>query len=133
MEETTLDMGLVTYPLGFGQLRFNPTDPNLYDRFLKGMEALEGWKLPADVEPVEWLQKTDRELKDILTQVFGQENDFDRILGGVSLLALAGNGKYVLENLLLWLEPVLADGAKKCVEALTRQELAAAKTRRDAL
>lgn len=133
MEEMKLDLGLKEYPLGYGVLRFNPRDPNLYARFSAALTALEALGLPEGVPPVEWLQQTDRKLKELLNGVFGQENDFDALLGGVSLLAVTGNGKHVLENLLAFLEPILTEGAKQCVDALTRQELAVAQARREAL
>jgi len=48
MEKIKFDAGFVTYRLGdLGQLRFNPSDPNLYSRFLEALEKLrEGLEEP---------------------------------------------------------------------------------------
>ena len=62
-------------------------------------------------------------MKQILTWVFGQENDFEKLFPAVSLLAVSGNGKSVLENLLAFLEPILTAGIDRCVEMLTREIL----------
>ena len=125
MESLNLDLGAVEYRIpGGGVLRFNPADPNVYGRFLeiqKGLEAVhtdfrrkaknarEGSRVLA------LLQETDRQLKQLLEQVF-PGNDLDAALGGVNLLAMCADGKTVAENLLTALEGVLSRGAKDLVE-----------------
>ena len=61
--------------------------------------------------------EADRKLKDILGWVFGEGNDLDAVLGGVNLLAVAGNGERVIVNLMTAVRPVLEAGAKACVRA----------------
>ena len=38
MEKLTFDSGIRSYRAGAGVLRFNPSDPNLYARFLQVLE-----------------------------------------------------------------------------------------------
>ena len=52
--------------------------------------------------------------------MFGQQNDFSKLLEGVNLLAVTQNGVTVAENLLSALEPVLTQGAQRFVQAQTR-------------
>ena len=111
MQKIQFDSGVQEYRLsGGGVLRFNPCDPNLYSRFLDAadkIQALEqelGEKAKNASQPdgrmaVELLVEADKKMKTLLQQVFGEENDFDRALGGVNLLAVAGNGERVITNL----------------------------------
>ena len=57
--------------------------------------------------------EADRQVKQLLNQVFGGDNDFDKALGGVNLLATAGNGQRVMANLMTLLENILAEGAER--------------------
>ena len=125
MESIEFDSGLKEYRINAeGILRFNPADPNLYARFLEAedklleIEAGLG-KADADQQPAQLLKQADEQLKALLGWVFGQHNDFDRILGGVSLLAMASNGEPVVSNLFAALTPVLEQGAK----AYARQQV----------
>ena len=122
MEELELDLGMVEYPItGGGRLRFNPTDPNLYARFLAmlpEMEQVESRfrsraKLCQDGSGVlELLGQVDKELKSMLGQVF-EGNDFHEALGGIHLLALGGDGRTLAETLLASLEEILSRGAER--------------------
>lgn len=140
MEKITFDSGVQEYRInGEGVLRFNPGDPNVYARFLdsaKKMEELEK-ELSTQAEAldegdaqgmVQLMQLTDRKVKELLSWVFGADNDFDTILGGISLFAVADNGKRVIHNLFDALRPVLEAGAKRCA----RQAVSQAKARRAA-
>lgn len=133
MEKIVFDSGIQELPLGEGVLRFNPTDPNLYARFFQAAEAFKTPEIATDADPVAALTQLDSHIKKQLNAIFGMGNDFDEILGGVSLLAVAGNGSTVLDNLLAALTPVLAEGAKKCADALSASAVAEAQKRRDAL
>lgn len=123
MDNIQFDSGLRSYRINGGEvLRFNPCDPNLYTRFLKSVEKLkaleenlmqEAGENPGD-DLVMLLSETDRKMKEILNWVFGGENDFHKLLGGVNLLAVAENGERVVTNLFAALEPVLVEGAKRC-------------------
>lgn len=123
MEKLNLDCGVRSFKLGAGVLRFNPTDPNVFMRFMEAageIEAMErelsSRQVASGQEAVEVLAQTDAKIKDALNRVFGGANDFHAILGGVNLLAVGENGKRVVENLFAALEPVLAAGAKTCAD-----------------
>lgn len=125
MKRIKLDSGLERIALGSGILSFNPQDPNLYVRFQEAVEKLQKVEQElventGDVDgsaAVQLLRQADEKMKAILNWVFGPGNDFDAILGGVNLLAVAGNGERVVTNLFAALEPVLLEGAKKCASA----------------
>lgn len=122
MEKIKFDRGIREFQLGSaGILRFNPADPNVYARFLEAAEDMD--RLQAELaeeadeqeaEPVALLSRADKKLKKILSEVFGPENDFEKILRGVSLFALTENGQTVAQNLFAALEPVLVEGAEAC-------------------
>ena len=123
MEKIQFDSGIRSYRInGAGILRFNPGDPNLYSRFLEAVEKLkeveaELTQQAAETEGVQIVKlmtQADEKMKNILGWVFGPENDFQKILGGVNLLAIADNGERVVTNLFGALEPVLVEGAKRC-------------------
>ncbi len=121
MKTIELDAGVEEFTLtGGGVLRFNPRDPNLYARFLEAEEQLQALeaqlnekaKSCADTPAaVELIREADEKIKKLLDQVFGGDNDFHAALGGVSLLAVAANGKPVISNLLAALEEILTQGA----------------------
>ena len=123
MKNITLDTGIEEFSFaGGGVLRFNPCDPNLYARFMdveKEITAVEQELSRAtddSSQPETVLRLTreaDRKAKEILNRAFGGENDFDKILGGVSLLAVTGNGQRVVSNLLAVLEEILTEGAAR--------------------
>ncbi len=130
MEKLTFDTGIREYDVnGRGVLRFNPSDPNVYDRFFRaaddfrrieqeltdgGLEGLEGQALAEGM--VRRMEETDRKVKRTLNEVFGEPNDFDALLEGVNLMAVASNGERVVTNLLAALAPVLEQGARECAE-----------------
>lgn len=143
MEKIQFDSGIKEYRInGTGVLRFNPGDPNVYARFLEaaqkiqGLEqelsaqakALEGQESGAQV--VKLMADADKQMKEVLGWVFGGGNDFDKILGGVNLLAVAGNGERVVTNLFNALQPVLVAGAEACAKEKTAEAVKKAKLRR---
>lgn len=123
MEKIQFDSGIRSYRInGSGILRFNPGDPNLYARFLEAVEKLKAVEAElteqaekaegADI--VKLMTLADDKMKGILNWVFGGDNDFQKILSGVNLLAVAENGERVVTNLFAALEPVLVEGARIC-------------------
>lgn len=139
MEKIIFDGGIKEYQIGDGDiLRFNPSDPNVYARFVEAADKFS--RLEADLvakaqaangsgeEALKILTDADKEAKQILAGVFGVHNDFDQILRGVNLLAVASNGERVLTNLIVALQPVLQQGAEACA----RQQANAAKAQADA-
>lgn len=122
MEKLIFDSGLRTYRVGGGTLRFNPTDPNLYARFLEALDRLtqleEALAGPQDGPgTIALLRDTDKQVKEILRQVFGPDNDLEPIFGGMNLLAVGDNGQRLLTNFMAALEPILTDGARRCARA----------------
>lgn len=140
MEKILFDGGMKEYQIGDGGvLRFNPSDPNVYARFVEAAGKFS--QLEADLikkaqaaqgsgeDALKILTDADKEAKQILADVFGKHNDFDQILGGVNLLAVAGNGERVLTNLIVALQPILQQGAEACA----RQQANAAKAQANAI
>ena len=123
MEKIQFDVGQRSYRInGGGTLRFNPCDPNVYNRFLEAAPKLQAVEEELtrqaeemqDGDIVKALAAADEKMKGILNWVFGGDNDFHKLLGGINLLAVAENGERVVTNLFAALEPVMVDGAKRC-------------------
>lgn len=142
MEKLKFDSGIREFDLGTGTaLRFNPGDPNLYVRFLTAAQKVQAveQELVQQAETLEnsdsgeavltLLQNADKKMKEILSWVF--ENDFEKILGGMNLLAVGKNGQRVIANLFEVLQPVLVAGAQACAKEQTQAAVAKAKARRN--
>lgn len=123
MEKIQFDVGQRSYRInGSGILRFNPSDPNLYRRFMEAVEKLQAVEEELTRQAQEtpesdilaMMADADRKMKEILNWIFGGGNDFHKLLEGVNLLAVAENGERVVTNLFEALEPVLVAGAKLC-------------------
>ena len=137
MEKLTFDNGVKSYRInGGGVLRFNPTDPNVYARFLEGAKALQAMEAELSagdgVQAVTALAEADRKMKQVLNGIFGGGNDFETLLEGVNLLAVADNGERVVTNLFAALEPILTEGARRCAEDKTAEAVQRANARRAA-
>lgn len=141
MEQLIFDSGIKEYQInGKGVLRFNPSDPNVYARFVDAMPKIEQIEKEmaekannidkdsgaAGEQVLRIMRETDRKIKAELSSVFGDGNDFDQILEGVNLMAVASNGERVIANLINALQPIMENGAKECV----RSEVAEAKLNR---
>ena len=147
MEQLTIDTGLREYAVnggpehGGGVLRFNPSDPNVYSRFctlqnqLQELEQQVQAQSPTGTDAIQLLAQADQRAKGLLAEVFGPGNDFDAMLGGTNLLAVAGNGERVITNLFAALQPILEAGARQCADAkatLAVQQAQAARAARGA-
>lgn len=121
MEKLTFDSGVKTYKVGAGVLKFNPTDPNVYARFLEALDTLsnleEELNKASGTGAITALAQADKEVKRLLSHVFGPGNDLDAVFQGVSLLAVGGNGERLITNFLAAVEPILSEGARRCAEA----------------
>ena len=139
MEKISFDSGIRQFQLnGKGILRFNPSDPNLYERFTQAGEKILDIEKnllenAGEERPLKVLTQADREMKKLLSWVFGEENDFDQLLEGVNVLAVAANGQQVITNLLAALEPVIAEGVKNYVNLQVQGAKEKADLRREAL
>lgn len=143
MEKIRFDSGIREYCINDGEvLRFNPADPNLYERFLEAAEkirALEAEMIEqakdipqeaAGEAVIRIMADTDRKIKEQLNAVFGHGNDFGVLLEGVNLLAVGGNGERVVTNLFAALQPILEEGARLCAQEKTAQAVKKARARR---
>lgn len=151
MQDVLFDTGLKEYRMPGGILRFNPRDPNLYQRFFESasqVAALED-KLVADAEALQRDSKdekdlpqrllnlmavADKEVKEILNGVFGGGNDFDALLNGVNVMGVGNNGERILTNLFEALRPILAQSAEECAASLAesaRKEAEADRAQRE--
>ena len=139
MEQIQFASGIQEYRInGKGILRFHPGDPNLYARFLQAgekiqqqMEQLSLKAHSTQQDSLVLMAEADRGMKEVLNWAFGAHNDFDQILGGISLLAVADNGKYLVSNLLEALEPVMTEGAKKCARQQAQMAVHKAEVRKN--
>ena len=131
MDNIIFDSGMRSFCINdSGVLRFNPSDPNVYARFMDAVEKIKSVEseqaekakqvdLNAESAPEEILRimsETDKKIKGILNNVFGNGNDFDELLEGVNLVAVATNGERVISNLIDALLPIMEAGAKACVQ-----------------
>lgn len=145
MEKISFDSGIKEYRINSGGvLRFNPGDPNLYVRFLEAAEKIQAVEdgltqqaklleeTDSGTQAVKLMAQVDKQMKEILGEVFGAGNDFDKILGGVNLLAIAGNGERVVTNLFAALQPILVAGAERCAKQTSDDAVQKAKARRAA-
>lgn len=144
MEKIVFDSGIKEYEINNnGVLRFNPSDPNVYARFFDAAEQIQqiekdltekGNALVNEEENgeavIRLMQEADKKVKELLGRVFGPGNDFDNLLGGVNLLAVAVNGERVVTNLMNALLPVIEQGAKKCAEQKVDEAVEKAKANR---
>lgn len=144
MEQLNLHSGVKEYQLmeGGAILRFNPSDPNVYARFMESSEKIRAVeqkqaakaKILTDKKPenmgeesLKIMRETDRLMKNILNDIFGDGNNFDQILCGLNLMAVGSNGERLITNLLNALQPIMERGAKECVG----KEVSAAKLNRE--
>ena len=145
MQNIVFDSGIRDYKINdTGILRFNPSDPNVYNRFFDAAEQIKdieqdlvkkGEALVAEKDAgeavIRLMAEADRQTKAILANVFGAENDFDKILGGVNLLAVATNGERVITNFINALLPVIQEGAEQCAQQQIAEAKAAAAENRE--
>ena len=108
MQTLTIDTGMQEYLINNrAVLRFNPSDPNLYHRFFAAAPKLDALDaelteqlkaLPAKPDDARaerglaLLTDYDHRIKALLTEIFGGENDFDKVLEGVNLAGTGANG-----------------------------------------
>lgn len=150
MQTLTIDTGMKEYLINNrAVLRFNPSDPNLYHRFFAAAPKLDALDaelteqlkaLPAKPDDARaerglaLLTDYDHRIKVLLTEIFGGENDFDKVLEGVNLAGTGANGKRVVQNLLDAITPILQDGAAQHLQttaANARAEADAARAARE--
>lgn len=128
MEKLNIDVGLKSYQFvdGGACLTFNPSDPNVYARYidaldhLKKLEAEFGARAKSvdeDNDAILLMREADGKMKTVLNGIFGAGNDFDAILVGANLMALTSSGATVVSNVIEALTPILEAGARAYVDA----------------
>ena len=142
MEKITFDSGIREFEINDnGVLRFNPGDPNVYARLLDALDDIKAVESDLverskDIQQddgaavLRLMSNADKRMKDILSGVFGQENDFNEIMGGVNVMAVAGNGERVITNLLNVLMPIVQEGAERCAKQQADMAVAEAQATR---
>ncbi len=141
MEKLKFDSGIKEYQIGSGVLRFNPGDPNVYARLMDAQGEItavendlvkKAGEIPqGDAAAVlRLMTEADTRMKAILSRVFGAGNDFDKILGGVNVMAVCGNGERAITNLLNALVPIIKEGAEKCAKQQANAAVAKAQLNR---
>ncbi len=133
MQKLNLDLGLREYEIGGGVLRFNPSDPNVYARFVemsgKLTEIEQKLVQKAKSSPKEnagetmlmLLKDADSEMKGLLREVFGAHNDFDAIFCGANIAGVGANGERIITNFIHAIQPILEAGAKRCAKQQVNQ------------
>lgn len=129
MQKLNFDTGLKEFECGGGILRFNPSDPNVYARFVEAGEKLveiekklvdRATDLGKDTAPgrvmLQLMVDADKEAKDMLHWIFGADNDFNAIFHGANIMAVGENGERVITNFLNAIRPVMEKGAKQCAK-----------------
>ena len=142
MENLNISVGIKEYQLveGGAVLSFNPGDPNVYARYMEALPKIKSVEMEmsakakainasdedAGEKSLQIMRETDRKMKELLNSIFGEGNDFEKILKGVNLMAVTETGR-VISNVLDGLTPIMNSGAKSCVST----EVAAAKLNRE--
>ena len=150
MEKLLFDDGILRLDVnGNGLLCFNPSDFNLYQRFCEFSRRLpdyeKAYKKEYEDALVDGKEETaieaaerelnrakaiDAKIKEELSAVFGKQNDFDVLLGGVNLMSFGKNGERVITNLLNALAPYIENGVKSYLKNEAGGAVSAAKKER---
>ena len=133
MEKLIFGTGLKRYEVNDNGaiFSFNPTDINLYARFIKMRDAV--LKIGAEVEKkaeeineseeksVEALASTmedaDRRVKQELTECFGKSNDFELIFDGSNVFSPTLSGNWLITEFITAITPII----EKEVAAFTKE------------
>ena len=123
MEKLIFGTGLKRYEVNDNGaiFSFNPTDINLYARFIKMRDAV--LKIGAEVEKkaeeineseeksVEALASTmedaDRRVKQELTECFGKSNDFELIFDGSNVFSPTLSGNWLITEFITAITPII--------------------------
>lgn len=133
MQKLNFDLGVKEYEIGGGVLRFNPSDPNVYSRFVAAADKLTEIEQRLAVKSKEHegenagqavlllMSEADKEMKELLSWIFGTQNDFEAIFCGTNILAVTGNGERVITNFLHAIQPIMEKGARNCARQQVNQ------------
>lgn len=154
MKKIVFDTGVQEFSVNGHALCFNPSDPNVYQRFFEAQHRIAqlgdeyAAKLPQGAVQAEntavsadgfsaeqslgFLREIDRQVKAQLQYVFGGTNDFDAIFDGVNLLAPNRSGHMVVTDFFSAMEPIIRDGFARYAESQKSEALRAAQQARTA-
>ena len=133
MQKLNFDLGFKEYEIGGGVLRFNPSDPNVYFRFVAAADKLTGieQRLTAKAKEFEGkkageamlqlMEEADKETKELLSWIFGAQNDFEAIFCGANILGVGFNGERIITNFIHAVQPILEKGARNCAKNQVNQ------------
>lgn len=126
MEKLVFDNGLKEYEVNGHILRFNPSDPNVYSRFVRAIEEIRDIESEYSRKAAEagatkdkqsfgslmlqQMEEMDQKIKDILSNVFGKRNDFHSIFDGVNIAAKNTHGERVIDAFIVAVKPIIFDG-----------------------
>ena len=133
MQKLNFDLGIKEFEIGGGVLRFNPSDPNVYARFVKMSDKLveaeqrltekakeyKGKEVGKDMLQI--MEDVDKEMKDLLSWVFGTQNDFEVLFCGANILGVGSNGERIITNFIHAVEPILKKGSRNCAKQQVNQ------------
>ncbi len=133
MQKLNFDLGFKEFEIGGGVLRFNPSDPNVYSRFVAAADKLTGieQRLTAKAKEYEGkkageamlqlMNEADKETKELLSWIFGAQNDFEAIFCGANILGVGSNGERIITNFIHAVQPILEKGARNCAKNQVNQ------------
>jgi uncharacterized protein (UPF0335 family) len=138
------DTGIKEFNInGRAVLRFNPTDPGLFQRILNFQAVAESFEkryaaldkemtgevnengFPAGAEKVVMaVKELDAEIKESLRDIFGRDNDFDAIFDGMSCLAMTDTGANIVSNFMEAVVPLIEGTAEERAEITEKVQAA---------
>lgn len=148
MEKLSVDLGVIEFKIGGGILRFNPSNPKVYQRFISVLNDLpkieqeyrrkeqekqileETSDLERAAVVFDEMEQIDKEVKRRLSEAFGPGNDLNEIVGDESLMGFGINGERVVTNLLNALTPYIEQGVEKHMKGTAGKAVEQAKLNR---
>lgn len=143
MKKITFNTGVEEFEINGGKvLRFNPADINVYKRLFDAQEKIMGIEAglvekaktfgenASGETVISLLAEADAEMKQLLGEIFGSENDFDEIFDGVNVMSPCSNGERVITNFLAAIMPIVVQGAERAAKAQASADAATIKGNR---
>lgn len=142
MKKLNIDFGLEEFEINGKILRFNPSDINVYNRLMAAQDKIiaieekleqRAEELPKEgtaEQVIKLMAEADAEMKAVLREIFGNQNDFEDIFAGVNVMTVAGNDERVITNFLAAIVPIIEAGAKRAARAQAAENAAGIKGNR---
>lgn len=123
MDKLVFDNGIREYEVNGHPLRFNPSDPNVYSRFVRAIDEINGIETECTANAIDkesfganaliQMEEMDSKVKDILSKAFGFGNDFHTIFDGVNIAAKNVHGERVLDAFIVAVKPIMLKGIQE--------------------